>query len=480
MAYEMRLDMKLAQKLVMTPQLQQAIRLLQLSRLELSQLVHQEMLENPVLEEVAEQTETEERELSQTQTEQEAEPPGEGEGEESQAIDIFDMKWDNYIDDDSRNEPTSVGEPEDEGPSYEHTLSSKPSLQEHLMWQLGLSVTTQMERAAARVIIGNIDDDGYVRDFTVEDAAIAAGVSRAVASKALRTIQEMDPPGVGARDLRECLLIQARQSGLAGSLVEAILDKHMDLLEKHKFPGIARALKVKAEDVMAAVSAIESLEPKPGRPYAADDTQYIIPDVYVVKKGDEYVIMLNDEGIPKLRVSHFYKRMMRGEGDSATKEYIENKIRSAQWLLKSIEQRNKTIYRVAESIITRQREFFDKGLAHLKPMILRDVADDISMHESTISRVTTNKFMHSPQGLFELKFFFSGGLSGSSGEEHSSVMVRDMIEKVIHTEDPAKPLNDRVIVDMLKKKNISIARRTVAKYRCELKIPPANLRKRPY
>jgi len=472
----MRLDMKLAQKLVMTPQLQQAIRLLQLSRLEMSQLVHQEMLENPVLEEVAEQSEAEEAELSRTA--KEAEAPREEAADESQAIDVFGMKWDNYIDYDSRNEPSSVGETDEDGPSYEHTLSSKPNLHEHLMWQLGLTITTEKERATARVLIGNIDEDGYLRDFTLEEAASTAGVSRSVASRALKVIHEMDPPGVGARNLRECLLIQVRQAGLSGSLAEAILKNHMDALEKHNLKAIARGLRVKVEDVVTAVGAIESLEPKPGRPYAMEDTQYIIPDVYVVKKGDDYVIMLNDEGIPKLRISSFYKRIMRSDGDSATKEYIENKMRSAQWLLKSIEQRNKTIYRVAESIVTRQRDFFDKGLMHLKPMILRDVAEDISMHESTISRVTTNKFMHSPQGIFELKYFFSGGLAGASGEEHSSIMVRDIIEKVIHAEDPAKPLNDRVIVDMLKKKNISIARRTVAKYRCELKIPPANMRKR--
>lgn len=478
MSLEMRLELKLAQKLVMTPQLQQAIRLLQLSRLEMSQLVQQEMLENPVLEELAGDDEREE--LDQRGQE---DAPRDGDGEdapEAPEIDVFDMKWDSYIDEDSQGETGSYQDSPEETLSYEQTLSNTPTLADHLLWQLNLSSVDTITRRLGEVIIGNIDDDGYLRDITVEDIARQAGLPADCAEKALAAVQELDPPGVGARTLQECLLIQVRQLGFSGTIVEAILTGYMDALEKKRYPSIARSLRVSVNDVIAAANAIESLEPKPGRPFNTVEVQYITPDVYVVKKGDDYVILLNDEGMPKLRISPFYKKVMRGGGDEATREYIESKIRSARWLLKSIEQRNRTVYRVTESIVKRQRDFLDKGAGFIKPMVLRDVAEDIEMHESTISRVTTNKFVHTPQGIFELKYFFAGGITCADGEDLSSITVRRLIEKTIREEDPKRPLNDRVIVDMLKKKNIHIARRTVAKYRCEMKIPPANMRKRLY
>ncbi len=479
MSLEMRLELKLAQKLVMTPQLQQAIKLLQLSRLEMSQLIQQEMLENPVLEELIHDDEREE--LDPRGREEEALQAGEAEdAPEAPEIDVFDMKWDSYIDDDAPAETGSFQDAPEESLSYEHTLSTAPTLADHLLWQLNLSSVDVLTRSLGEVIIGNIDDDGYLRDITVEDIFRQTGVAVENVEKALNAVQELDPPGVGARTLQECLLIQVRQLGLAGTIVEDILTGHMDALEKKRYPSIARSLRVPVNDVIAAAAAIESLEPKPGRPFNASEVQYIIPDVYVVKKGGEYVILLNDEGMPKLRISPFYKKVMRGGGDEATKEYIESKIRSARWLLKSIEQRNRTVYRVAESIVKRQKEFLDKGVGYIKPMILRDVAEDIEMHESTISRVTTNKFMHTPQGIFELKYFFASGITCADGEDLSSITVRRLIETTIKEEDPRRPLNDRVIVDMLKEKNIHIARRTVAKYRCEMKIPPANMRKKLY
>jgi len=478
MALEMRLDMKLAQKLVMTPQLQQAIKLLQLSRMELSQLVYQEMLENPILEDVALDAPSE-PEDSETQAKDEA--PLEDGKDEDHAIDVFDMRWDNYIEEDeARMEPGYYPDSADEMPSYDQTLSTPMGLSEHLVWQFRLTGASNSELAAGEVIIGNIDEDGYLRDFTLEEVAKAADVSVAAAKRALAIVQDLDPPGVAARDLKECLLIQARQMGLSGTIVEEIILHHMDELEKKRYPAMARTLKVSVKDILMAEAAIEALEPKPGRPFTSSEVQYIVPDVYVVKKGDDYVILLNDEGLPKLRISPFYKNLMRGGGDTSTKDYIENKLRSAQWLIKSIEQRNKTVYRVTESIVKRQRNFFDRGIEHIRPMVLRDVAEDIGMHESTISRVTTNKYMHSPQGIYELKYFFSGGIASDDGEALSSITVRGLIQKAISDEDPKKPLNDRKIVDILKKKNILIARRTVAKYRCELKIPPANLRKKPY
>jgi len=477
MSLEMRLELKLAQKLVMTPQLQQAIKLLQLSRLELSQLVQQEMLENPVLEELIGE---DDREDMDARAAEESTSAAEEDVPETPEIDVFDMKWDNYIDTDADRDPGAYSDLPDEGVSYEQTLSRTPTLSDHLLWQLNLTVTDKLTRQLGEVIIGNIDDNGYLRDVTVEDIAGLAGVTLKKVEKALDLVQEFDPPGVGARNLQECLLIQARQLGFRDTIVESILESHMDALEKKRYPAIARNLRVPVAEVISAAGVIESFEPKPGRPFTATEVQYIIPDVYVVKKGDEYVILLNDDGMPKLRISPFYKKVMRRGGDEVTREYIESKIRSARWLLKSIEQRNRTVYKVTESIVNRQKDFLDKGIGHIKPMILKDVAEDIGMHESTISRVTTNKFMHTPQGIFELKYFFASGIACSDGEDLSSITVRRLIEKTIREEDPKKPLNDRVIVDMLKHKNINIARRTVAKYRCEMKIPPANMRKKPY
>ncbi|MBI5191121.1 MAG: RNA polymerase factor sigma-54 [Nitrospirae bacterium] len=478
MSLEMRLDLKLAQKLVMTPQLQQAIKLLQLSRLEMSQLAYQEMLENPVLEDATLEVEpdTEEQERLLKESASAAEEPA----YEDRAVDVFDIKWDNYLDaDEYREEMNLYSDYDEDLPTYDQTLSSHISLSEHLMWQLMLTPTNDEEKLAGEVIIGNIDDDGYLRDMTVEEVARTAGVGVAAARKALGMVQELDPPGVGARDLRECLLIQARQLGFGGTIVEDMIRRHLEDIEKKRFASVARDLKVSVKEVAAAADVIESMEPKPGRPFMVTDVQYIIPDVYVVKKDGEYVILLNDEGMPRLKISPFYKNLMRSGGDDQTKEYIETKLRSAQWLIKSIEQRNKTIFRVTESIVVRQKEFLDRGIHNVKPMILRDVADDIGMHESTISRVTTNKYMHTPQGIFELKYFFSGGISGVNGDSLSSIAVRSLVQKTISEEDPKNPLNDRRIVDLLKKKNIDIARRTVAKYRCELKIPPANVRKKP-
>ncbi|MGA2191836.1 MAG: RNA polymerase factor sigma-54 [Nitrospirota bacterium] len=467
--------MKLAQKLVMTPQLQQAIKLLQLSRLELSQTIYQEMMENPILEDSTLESEADDAE---TEPKEDAERE---DAEVEQTIDVFDMKWDNYLEgDDSEYDINYYSDSEDEKPSYEQTLSSPVGLSKHLSWQLRLAAKDDMERLLGEVIIGNIDEDGYLREMTLEEIAAAAGATTPQAERALRLVQDLDPPGVGARDLMECLLIQTRQFGLTGTIVEEMIMKHMDDLEKKRYQHIARTLKVSIKDVQLAAKAIEALEPKPGRPFSASEVQYIIPDVFVVKKDGAYVILLNDEGMPRLRISPFYKNLMRRGGDEAAKDYIESKLRSAQWLIKSIEQRNKTIYRVAESIVLRQKDFFDRGIEHVKPMILKDVAEDIGMHESTISRVTTNKYMHTPQGIYELKYFFSGGISSFDGDSLSSITVRNIIQKTVSEEDPKNPLNDRHIVNILKARNIDIARRTVAKYRGELKIPPASVRKKPY
>ena len=368
-------------------------------------------------------------------------------------------------------------------PSYDQTLTRLPTLSDHLRWQLHLSTSDPVLVKGGEWIIGNLDDDGYLRaslDELGQQTGIAAPGD---IERALALIQSFDPLGVGARNLRECLLIQARQLDLQGTLAEKIILDHLPDLEKRKYPQIAKALNVTPQEVMEASQVIiHELEPKPGRPYAASDTNYVTPDVYVFKVEDRYVVQLNDEGLPRVRINPYYRKLLSNKDsvDKVTKEYIEERMRSAQWLIKGMEQRSKTIYKVAESIVKFQNEFLDQGISHLKPLVLKDVAEDIGMHESTISRVTTNKYMHTPQGIFQMKFFFTTGFSvgAGTGTEISSLTVKDVIQKMIKEEDLTAPLKDQQIVDALKAKGIDIARRTVAKYREELRIPPTSVRRR--
>ncbi|MBI3610657.1 MAG: RNA polymerase factor sigma-54 [Nitrospirae bacterium] len=470
-----RLDLRLTQKLIMTPQLQQAIKLLQLSRLELSQMITQELLENPLLEETAEMT-TEVEEILEDKKaadEEEATDPG--------AIELS-SQWEEYIGDVQR-ENKEVGYAsavDEETPSYEQTLTRPPSLQEHLLWQLRLSVATPREIEIGKIIIGNIDDDGYLR-ISADELAATAGTDVGEVEGAVKLIQSFDPMGVGARDLRECLLIQLEQLGLKGSLVESIVCNHLKDIETRHFQNIAKALGVSADEVLKMIKVVQGLEPKPGRPFFTDQAQVIFPDIFVVKSDNDYMVVLNDDGLPKLRISPYYRKLLaeKTQTADATRNYIEDRFRSAVWLVRSIEQRNRTICKVAQSIVKFQRDFFDKGVAHLKPLVLRQVADDIAMHESTISRVTTNKYMHTPQGIFELKYFFNSSISRGSefGGELSSVTVRELIRQMVSQEDPKNPLKDQEIVEHLKNQHIEIARRTVAKYRSELRIPQAGRRR---
>jgi RNA polymerase sigma-54 factor len=487
---EARLELKLQQKLIMTPQLQQAIKLLQLSRLELSQSVSQELIENPVLEEVTseepgeEQTSEEGDAVSETLTtaEKPSETAPEQEGTQELKSDLeLGPQWDEYLNEMGDGRDYGNAEADDkELPSYDQTLTRLPSLSDHLLWQLHLSASDPNLVKGGEWIIGNLDDDGYLR-ATLDELAQQTGVSLTEMEQALALIQGFDPLGVGARDLRECLLIQVRQLDLQGTLVEKIIQDHLGDLEKRKYPNIAKALNVTPQEVMEASQIIvHELEPKPGKPYLSADTNYVVPDVYVIKVEDRYVIQLNEEGLPRVRINPYYRRLLsRNEAvDKVTKDYVEERLRSAQWLIKGMEQRSKTIYKVAESIVKFQREFLDQGISHLRPMVLKDVAEDIGMHESTISRVTTNKFMHTPQGLFQMKYFFTTGFSDGTGADVSSLTVKDTIQKLIKEEDLSVPLKDQQIVDLLKARGIDIARRTVAKYREELRIPPTSVRKR--
>jgi RNA polymerase sigma-54 factor len=488
---EARLELKLSQKLIMTPQLQQAIKLLQLSRLELVQSVAQELTENPVLEELSLESGEEAAEgdgeagTEAPAVETAPEPPAQEEITQELKNDLeLGPQWDEYLNEMGDGRDYGYAEADDkELPSYDQTLTRLPSLSDHLQWQLHLSTSDTAVVAGGEFIIGNLDDDGYLR-ATLEELVQQSGLSHADMERALALVQTFDPLGIGARSLQECLLIQIRHLDLTGTLVERIVQDHLSDLEKRKYPQIAKALSVTPQEVMEASHVIiHELEPKPGRPFVASDTNYVTPDVYVIKVEDRYVIQLNDDGLPRVRINPYYRKLLshKDSVDKVTKEYIEERLRSAQWLIKGMEQRSKTIYKVAESIVNFQRHFLDQGISLLKPMVLKDVAEDIGMHESTISRVTTNKYMHTPQGIFPMKFFFTTGFSisaGGPGVEVSSLTVKDVIQKMIKEEDPAAPLKDQQIVDSLKAKGIEIARRTVAKYREELRIPPTSVRRR--
>jgi RNA polymerase sigma-54 factor len=472
MAIAQKLHTKLVQKLILTPSLQQAIKLLPMSTLELADLLNQEMVENPLLEEVP----TEELQpAEQQQTEKAAEQPT---AEKPDTWDDADYEYffGDYLDDGYRpRTPQEVKEL----PPIENTLSTAGSLSDHLMWQLSLQTSDERLQEIGGAIIGNLDDDGYLV-ASVEEIAAMADWPVAEVEKALQHIQTFDPIGVAARDLQECLWLQIRHLGLEGTITEKIVTEHLRLLQNHQVPEIARKLGVQIEDLREHVEIIRNLDPKPGSRFNPSQSQYVIPDVYVVKVEDQYVAALNEEGLPQLRISPVYRRLLdksAGENTDETRAYVKDKFRSALWLIKSVDQRQKTIHKVATSIINFQREFLDLGIEHLRPLVLRDVANDIGMHESTVSRVVNNKYMHTPQGVFEMKFFFHSGISSSYGDSVSSVTIKQRIRKIIENEDPRKPLSDSKIVSILQKEGLLLARRTIAKYREELKIPTSNQRK---
>ncbi|KAB0664824.1 RNA polymerase factor sigma-54 [Oryzomonas japonica] len=477
MAMEMRQQLKMTQQLVMTPQLQQAIKLLQLTRLELQDVVRLELEENPLLEESVEAEEVREPESLELE-EKESEP--EQDGEEFHEVETGEdtlRDWDSYLD----GYNYSSGEQysgEDDRPSFESMLTRKGTLNDHLLWQLHMGPFSDAEVQVGEEIIGNIDESGYLRASVEEIAQVCNCDSEKVLS-VLERIKEFDPTGVGARDLKECLLIQARFLGMEGSVVERVLLNHLNDLETRKYKQIARDLGVDLNQVLMAAKIIAGFDPRPGRIYGSEDVQYISADIFVYKVGEEYVVMLNEEGLPSLRLSPYYTEVKGNAGvDSRAEEYINEKVRSAMWLIKSIQQRQRTIYKVAKSIIRFQREFLDRGIEFLRPLVLRDVADDIGMHESTISRVTTNKYMQTPQGLFELKYFFNSGLSTSEGDFVASESVKNRIKEIIEKEDPRKPLSDQKIAELLSGQTVNIARRTVTKYRELLRIGSSSERKR--
>lgn len=551
MVLQQRLSLKLAQRLVMTPSLQQAIKLLQMTRLELQGVLNQEMVENPMLEDAedAEEEDGAEEEAPQDEAAQgeadsdretaaaegaDGEAPAEVEEPEAEPS-MLDIDLDAYFNDYLGAGSTAANTFEArEAAPLENTVSREPDLYDHLLWQLRMSDAGPPVRDVAELVIGNLNADGFLRasveelqllgarpaeaeryraelamarevaeafsaehsgngdgaapagpeegaDLQQPDSVPVPGYPAECVARALELVRSFDPPGIAWRTLPECLLAQLEARGRTGDLAYRMVDECWDLLARRQFRSIARRLRTPLRDLEAPVETIKTLETRPGRLFSNERAEYVEPDVVAVKTGGEWAIQLNDDGLPKLRISRAYRtmlqRMQREEGEAEARDFLKDKMRSAMWLMKSLDQRQRTIYKVAESILRQQRGFFDHGIDELRPMVLRDVADDIGMHESTVSRVVSNKYIHTPRGLYPMKFFFHSGIESDRGGEISSLTVKRKLKHLIGDENGRKPLSDSALTRQLQREGINIARRTVAKYRDELGIPSSNDRK---
>jgi RNA polymerase sigma-54 factor len=506
MSMEIKQTLKLSQQLVMTPQLQQAIRLLQLSRLELIDEIRKELDGNPVLADEESDPRAREKNGDSKVPELLGGAVGsDGAIGQSERIDgaldlekraedkkVQEIDWEQFLENRTLQQPLPSGRGGFEDlPPIEQNLTKNLSLVDHLRWQLQMSDFVDSERRFAELVLGNLDDNGFLDlkgverdngertpDITIEEMAAEIQLDPEDAIEVLRIMQEWDPVGCCSRDLRECLRVQAEVYG-CDDLEMAIIDKHLHNLEKHNYQAIARDLKVPVEEVYEAVKEIQKLESRPARNFTETDDKSIAitPDVYVIKDSEKFVVTDNDRGVQRLYINEaLTKQLLR---DPQAKEFIGEKLRNAQWLIRAIEQRRKTIIRVTECIVEKQRDFFEKGVSFLKPMILRDVAEAVGMHESTISRVTTNKYVHTPQGLFELKYFFNSSIRRMAEEDIASESVKQAIKKIIDAEDKQNPMSDQQIVEVLAKRDgIQIARRTVAKYREMLGILSSSKRKK--
>ncbi|MDW8247119.1 MAG: RNA polymerase factor sigma-54 [Sandaracinaceae bacterium] len=507
MALELKQQLKQTQQLIMTPQLQQAIKMLQMSRLELADALQQELIENPVLSEEEDEEqwlssddgnfeadlrspglseEVEHRKLSSIEEairedQEKLERRNAGEERKRREID-----WERFLENRSLEGPLPsagrLSDDEEERP-FDATLSREEGLVEHLARQIRLEDFNEKELAFAALVLGNLDDDGYLRlddtppEQVVPKLAEDAGLDVESAEEVLKTIQRMDPVGVAARDLRECLLVQAEEQGYDEAVLQ-VIDKHLRHLERKQYAAIAKALNISLEEVYDIAEVIADLDPRPARQFVSEAPQYITPDVYVIKVGDDYIVTANDDGLPRLAISSYYRTAI--EHSQSAKEFVQNKLRAAERFIRAIDQRRRTIIRVTECIVEKQRAFFDHGIEHLKPMTLRDVADAIGVHESTVSRVTSNKYVATPRGLFELKFFFNAKIKREQHDDIASESVKQAIKRIIANEDPHNPLSDQRIVEILAQQDIIIARRTVAKYREMLGILNSTQRKRPF
>src|SRR5262245_50964105 len=483
MAMAARLSLRQSQRVVMTPLLQQAIQLLQLSTLELQEVVQKELLENPMLEEVNQDTpETTDGPAATTEAPAPTVEPITAETPPTTERQTDELPFDftavmSAAADDDHEERSLVSQEDREDLPFENVVRTQVSLADHLEEQLRFATEDGALRRIGAEIIGNLDEDGYLR-AELEEIAQRCSAAPDEVAKVLELVQGFDPPGVAARSIQECLLLQLRRDPLPDPVSVEIIEAYFDDLSRRRYQDIARAMKLPLDRIMESVEEIMGLEPKPGRRFGGNDSRYIVPDVFVYKLGNEYTVVLNEDGIPRLRVNGLYRSLLRtaGSGDEA-KQYVEQKLRSALWLIKSVDQRQRTLRKVTQSIVKFQRDFLDRGLSHLRPLSLRDVGEDIGMHESTISRVTTNKYVETPQGLFELKYFFHSGIASGDGEMVSSVSVKKMIQDILAAEDPAKPQSDQEVAQALQKRGLTIARRTVAKYREELGILPSHQRR---
>ncbi len=476
MALEIKQQLRQTQQLVMTPQLQQAIKLLQFNHLEMVTAVEQEMVENPLLETAAfDDPFTDKERESRNDLDELEDTVREPERPES---DVMAADWENYLDSYGGDYSPAMRDFSDQRP-LENKAASNETLFKYLLEQLQFCKLDEGGRRIGLEIIGNLDENGYL-EVSLEELAGSFNGDADKVRAVLAEVQQFDPRGVAARDLRECLLIQAKALEPPDQLAVRVLEEAFDSLHHGKIDEVARKLKVSAEHARGAVKAISCLNPRPGASFANSDTVYIVPDIFVIKLGNEYSIVLNDDGLPRLRISSFYQQALHsGISSPGAKDYIQEKMRAAVWLIKSIQQRQRTIYKVTQSIIKFQRGFFDKGIDYLRPLILKDVAEDVEMHESTISRVTTNKYMHTPRGIFELKYFFNSGIRHGA-ESIASESVKNQILRIVKKENLKKPASDKQIVEELARSNIYIARRTVAKYRDILGIPPSSRRRKKF
>lgn len=495
MAQGLQLSQRLTQSLVLAPQLQQSLALLQAPTLELKALVEQELQQNPVLEE-APQVEAEQQEKEPAEERQESadpsEPPADltfdpaSEKNSNEPVDDFQAEFERLVQLDQEwrdhfaqtNIPNRASAEDEERRQFMFdSLVANTSLQEILLEQVRESALPKEQWPIAEMLIGNIDEYGYLK-VSLEELTQTTGVRGDTILEVLKVIQSFEPPGVGARDLRECLMLQLERAGQQDSLEYRIVSEFMEALGKRRIPEIARGTQTEVDEVQDALENIARLEPRPGRAYLPDNDQYILPEVFVHRSGDDFVVSTNNEHIPHLRISNTYKDLMaQGENSPEVRNYIREKIRAGKFLIKSLHQRQQTILNIAKEIVSRQRDFMEKGVAFLKPLTMVQIAQVVGVHETTVSRAVSGKYIQTPQGIFEMKYFFTAGIQTANGDGLSNTSVKDMIAEIFKGENAGKPLSDQEVVRILKDKGIVIARRTVAKYRTELNILPSNLRK---
>lgn len=458
MGYNLQLEQ--SQKLIMTPQLQQAIKILQLNSLELDQFIQAQMETNPFLEFSEGSEGDEERQIEDNR--------------------LKEIDWKEYSEDyrNTRDDFNSYQGSTENDFTYESFVSARLSLQDYLMSQFQLILpNSKIFKDIGEYIIYSLDENGYL-NIPLAEIATEFNTKMSIVEGVLSLVQSLDPPGVGARNLRECLLIQIEQLGVHCRYIGRIVEEYLEEIAQNKYPMVAKKLGISVEEVQKICDFIRTLEPKPGRKFSTANHSYIVPDVVVKKIGNEYVIIINEHYGPRLMIREDYRRILANKGDSETVKYINDKLNAATWLIKSIEQRRQTIYKVVEKILEKQRDFFDAGKKYLKPMTLKEIADEIEVHESTVSRATNGKYMETPVGTFELKYFFTSGIEGEDGEGISAESVKSFIKEIIEAENPKKPLSDSKIGEILSKKGMTISRRTVAKYRDDLQIPASSKRKR--